>query len=160
MATTAPVALPLHEPDDYCAGGSCAREVSRAVGVLAGRWAVPVLEALYFAPEAASRFRELQRRVAGISQKELSRQLGNFVNLGVAQRIEQLGAPQRVDYQLTPRGRELMKHMDGLGQWARAAVGLATLAPLAAQVAGDPAVPAASWLSPLGVPVSPADGGP
>jgi DNA-binding HxlR family transcriptional regulator len=151
MATTErPSALadPATDRADYCAGASCAQEVARAVSVLAGRWAVPVLEALYFAPGTASRFRELQRRVSGISQKELSRQLTAFVNAGVAQRNQGQAGPRQVAYSVTPRGRQLLAHMDALGQWARAAVGPATLAPLAAADAVRPP-PRVSWLSPL-----------
>ncbi|RZJ07771.1 MAG: transcriptional regulator [Rubrivivax sp.] len=108
-------------PDDpYCGGQSCANEVSRAVRLLSGRWSVPVLEALCMAPGSVSRFRELQRRIPGISQKELTRQLSMLVNVGVARRESDLNNTRRVHYQLTPRGHALLKHMDELGQWIKA----------------------------------------
>ena len=109
-------------PDErYCGGQSCEGEVSRAVGLLSGRWSVPVLEALCLAPDAVSRFRELQRRIPGISQKELSRQLSMLVNAGVARRESELNNPRQVRYSLTPRGHALLKHMDALGRWIKSA---------------------------------------
>jgi DNA-binding HxlR family transcriptional regulator len=106
----------IPQATSYCEGRSCEQEVARAISLVAGRWAVPVLEALVFAG-APVRFRELQRRVGGISQKELSRQLAAFVHHGIAHRRADALHPTRVDYSLTPRGHALLGQMDQLGRW-------------------------------------------
>ncbi|HJV61044.1 MAG TPA: helix-turn-helix domain-containing protein [Albitalea sp.] len=111
--------IPRHDTPPYCAGSSCEVDIARAVTLVAGRWAVPVLEALVFA-NGPLRFRELQRRVAGISQKELTRQLTSFVHHGVALRHAIEGPGARVQYELTPHGRGLLAQMDALGRWLRA----------------------------------------
>jgi DNA-binding HxlR family transcriptional regulator len=120
----------------YCGGASCEAEVSRAVGVLAGRWAVAVIEALHFAGEAV-RFKELQRRIARISPKELTRQLVHLQACGVVAQAE--GGAMR-GYRLTAEGQALMRHLEALGEWAK-------------QVGGPPQAPSpdrpADWLGPL-----------
>jgi DNA-binding HxlR family transcriptional regulator len=108
----------LAYPEPYCAGESCEFEVARTIALIAGRWAVPIMEALYFAGEPV-RFRALQRLVGSITQKELARQLTLFVHHGVLRRREQEGSRTAVDYALTPRGLALLKQMDALGRWAK-----------------------------------------
>jgi DNA-binding HxlR family transcriptional regulator len=117
MATT-PTTAPATTP--CCEGLSCEPEITRALALVAGRWAVPVLEAMVFA-DGPVRFRELQRRIGAISQKELSRQLTSFVHHAVVNRRAIQGPGARVDYVLTPRGRALLGQMDALGRWVRGA---------------------------------------
>jgi DNA-binding HxlR family transcriptional regulator len=102
----------------YCGGVSCAEIVARALALVADKWSVPVLEALAFAPGPA-RFRELQRRIGTITQKELSRQLTRFVHHGVVQRDSDPLHLSRVSYRLTERGRGLLAQLDRMGQWVR-----------------------------------------
>lgn len=106
----------IPQATSYCEGRSCEQEITRAIALVSGRWAVPVLEALVFAP-GPLRFRQLQRQVAGLSQKELSRQLTRFVHHGIVQRRAELQNPARVDYALTGRGRELLQRLDHIGRW-------------------------------------------
>lgn len=102
----------------YCGGASCEAEVARAVALIAGRWSVPVLEALCLVG-APVRFRELQRRVGVISQKELTRQLSLFVHHGVV--VRRAGSTDRasVHYAITERGMSLLQRMDALGRWVK-----------------------------------------
>lgn len=133
----------------YCGGASCEAEVSQAVEVLAGRWAVPVIEALHFA-EAPARFRQLQRAIGRISQKELARQLTHLRARGVVRQAQ--GEPGgTAGYQLTEDGRRLMRHMEALGEWAKAQrLPIEPAAP-AAEAADGRVTPCgrASWLAPL-----------
>jgi DNA-binding HxlR family transcriptional regulator len=115
MATSPPSVATVNS---YCAGTSCELDVSRAVALVSSRWAVPVLEALYFAA-APVRFRELQRRLSTISQKELTRQLTVFVHHSVVSRREQRSTRASVDYSLTERGMALLAQMDALGRWGK-----------------------------------------
>jgi DNA-binding HxlR family transcriptional regulator len=129
---------------DYCNGASCATEVTRALGLVTGRWAVPVLEAMYFA-RGPVRFREIQRRIGAISQKELTRQLSKLAHHGVAVRRSLPGASQRVEYELSAHGISLMRQLDALGKWVQAADHSAH----ASRASGGPAKRAASWLDAL-----------
>ncbi len=100
----------------YCGGMSCAAEASLTANLLAGRWAPRILECLHFAG-APVRFKELQRRVEGISQKELSRQLLAFAEYGVVDRVVQMVKPLQVEYSLTPAGKKLIGHIAALAEW-------------------------------------------
>lgn len=102
----------------YCGGRSCAPEVAHALALVTDKWAVPVLEALVL-HAGDSRFRELQRRVGVITQKELSRQLTRLVHHGVVGRDSDPLHPRHVRYRLTPHGQALLAQLDLLGQWAQ-----------------------------------------
>ncbi|MFI8002723.1 helix-turn-helix domain-containing protein [Streptomyces sp. NBC_00178] len=69
-----------------------------------GRWGGLTLGALY---ESGSRFNELRRRIDGVSEKMLSLTLQALERDGLVHREAQLTNPPRVDYELTPLGREV-----------------------------------------------------
>ncbi|MGW7255936.1 winged helix-turn-helix transcriptional regulator [Streptomyces sp. NPDC054834] len=69
-----------------------------------GRWGSLTLGALY---EGALRFNELRRRVDGVSEKMLSQTLQALERDGLVHREAQPTNPPRVDYELTPLGREV-----------------------------------------------------
>lgn len=134
----------------YCAGVTCASEVGQAVAALSGRWAVKVLESLYFAG-GSSRFRDLQRRIGTISQKELSRQLGNLAQHLVVRRSVQEDPPSLIVYELTEQGFGLMRRMQALGEWAKESRLKRNLPCEIAQGASEicPQQRKASWIDPL-----------
>ncbi|MFJ3928419.1 winged helix-turn-helix transcriptional regulator [Streptomyces sp. NPDC090022] len=69
-----------------------------------GRWGGLTLGALY---EGSCRFNELRRRVDGVSEKMLSQTLHALERDGLVHREAQPTNPPRVDYELTPMGREV-----------------------------------------------------
>ncbi|MER6190607.1 winged helix-turn-helix transcriptional regulator [Streptomyces cyaneofuscatus] len=69
-----------------------------------GRWGSLTLGALY---EESLRFNELRRRVDGVSEKMLSQTLHALERDGLVLREAQPVNPPRVDYELTPLGREV-----------------------------------------------------
>lgn len=99
-----------------CGGRSCAQQVGRALQALSGRWAFAVLEAVYFAG-GSGRFRELQRRIGRISQKELARQLVSLAASGVVRRVVSED-DRSVRYEVTPDGVDLLARLQALGQWS------------------------------------------
>ncbi len=109
--------LGIPKDTNYCNGVSCEQMIAQTLALISGRWAVAVLEALHFAGGPV-RFRELQRRVGGITQKELSRQLTRFVHHRVVHRRADALHATRVDYELSARGRDLLAQLDALGQWS------------------------------------------
>ncbi|MFE4455007.1 winged helix-turn-helix transcriptional regulator [Streptomyces sp. NPDC056796] len=69
-----------------------------------GRWGGLTLGALY---ESGARFNELRRRVDGVSEKMLSQTLHALERDGLVHREARLTNPPRVDYALTPLGRQV-----------------------------------------------------
>ncbi|MET8245859.1 helix-turn-helix domain-containing protein [Streptomyces sp. NPDC005202] len=73
-----------------------------------GRWGALTLGALY---EGSLRFNELRRRVDGVSEKMLSQTLHALERDGLVHREAQPTNPPRVDYELTPLGREVAERL-------------------------------------------------
>ncbi|AVH56267.1 MULTISPECIES: winged helix-turn-helix transcriptional regulator [Streptomyces] len=69
-----------------------------------GRWGALTLGALH---DGSFRFNELRRRVDGVSEKMLSQTLQALERDGLVHREAQPTNPPRVDYRLTPLGREV-----------------------------------------------------
>ncbi|MFI8788421.1 winged helix-turn-helix transcriptional regulator [Streptomyces sp. NPDC055105] len=73
-----------------------------------GRWGALTLGALH---EGSFRFNELRRRVDGVSEKMLSQTLHALERDGLVHREAQPTNPPRVDYELTPLGREVSERL-------------------------------------------------
>lgn len=69
-----------------------------------GRWGSLTLGALY---EGSLRFNALRRRVDGVSEKMLSQTLHALERDGLVHREARPTNPPRVDYELTPLGRQV-----------------------------------------------------
>lgn len=86
---------------------------------LTSRWGVLVLVALL---EGTHRFRELARKVGGVSEKMLSQTLQSLEGDGFIVRVAFAEVPPRVEYSLTPLGREAAVHIRGLVAWIEASL--------------------------------------
>ncbi|MEV0117072.1 helix-turn-helix domain-containing protein [Streptomyces sp. NPDC050844] len=73
-----------------------------------GRWGALTLGALH---DGTFRFNELRRRVDGVSEKMLSQTLHALERDGLVHREAQPTNPPRVDYELTPLGREFAQRL-------------------------------------------------
>lgn len=78
------------------------------------RWGVLVLAALL---ERSYRFSELRRQVGGVSEKMLAQTLQTLERDGFVHRDAKPVIPPRVDYSLTPMGREVAEQVWVLGRW-------------------------------------------
>ena len=87
---------------------------------LFSRWTGLVLMALL---ERTYRFRELSRRVGGVSEKMLAQTLTQLEKDGFVKRVAYPEIPPRVEYSLTPMGREAAGLMQQLGTWIQANLG-------------------------------------
>ncbi|MEU5957667.1 helix-turn-helix domain-containing protein [Streptomyces sp. NPDC047525] len=76
-----------------------------------GRWGALTLGALY---DGTFRFNELRRRVDGVSEKMLSQTLHALERDGLVHREAQPTNPPRVEYRLTPLGREITDRLMSL----------------------------------------------
>ena len=79
------------------------------------KWGVLVLVAL---ADRTLRWGELRRRAQGISEKMLAQTLRTLEDDGLVHRDPHPVIPPRVDYSLTPRGRELAALLIPLVEWS------------------------------------------
>jgi len=91
----------------------------RAIGDVLARvgdkWSVLVVTRL---GERPMRFNELRRTIGGISQRMLTLTLRGLERDGLVTRTVFPTIPPRVDYALTPLGRDLLQPVSALGAWA------------------------------------------
>lgn len=85
-----------------------------ALAVIGGKWKPEIIWRLY---EGTTRFGALRRRVAGISERVLARQLRELEQDGVVAREVFDEAVLRVEYSLTPAGNELNEAVHALAAW-------------------------------------------
>jgi DNA-binding HxlR family transcriptional regulator len=90
--------------------------VARALEVVGERWTLLILRDAFF---GVSRFDLWQRRLR-IAPNILARRLDALVEAGVLARERYQERPERFDYRLTPRGKELFPVILGLLSWGDA----------------------------------------
>lgn len=78
------------------------------------RWGVLILVALL---EGTHRFSELRRRIGGVSERMLSQTLQWLEADGFVTRTAYPVVPPRVEYSLTPLGREISEQVRQLTDW-------------------------------------------
>ena len=82
---------------------------------LGDRWTVLVLKVL---ADGTLRFTEIRRRIDDISQRMLAQTLRRLEQDGLVSRTVHPTIPPRVDYALTPMGRDVLRPLNALAQWA------------------------------------------
>ena len=90
---------------------------SVALSLISRKWSLHILMPL-LKSDKPIRFGELQRLIAGISQRELTKHLREFEDHGIVSRTVFPQVPPRVEYELTETGRSLMEPITALHQWA------------------------------------------
>ncbi|RSD10448.1 winged helix-turn-helix transcriptional regulator [Amycolatopsis eburnea] len=102
----------MWQPDPY--DRNCpTRQLLDRIG---DQWTVLIVGALKDGP---LRFTEIGRRVDGISQKVLTQTLRSLVRDGILTRTAYATIPPKVEYELTPLGRNLSEPLEMLDRWAR-----------------------------------------
>jgi DNA-binding HxlR family transcriptional regulator len=90
--------------------------VSRTAELIQSKWMLLVLRDL---AKGINRFSRLEHSLAGISPKTLSERLKTLEEVGVITRKAYPEVPPRVEYTLTPMGRDLLpliEHMRKYGE--------------------------------------------
>jgi DNA-binding HxlR family transcriptional regulator len=82
---------------------------------VSGKWAIGIL---IEATRGPVRFTELERAVNGISRRMLTLTLRNLERDGLLERTVYPTVPPKVEYEATPRARELYEYLMGLTGWA------------------------------------------
>ncbi len=103
----APAMLTAHHDCEF-------REVLDRVG---DKWSLLVIAMLEQRPTARARFSELKRSIPGISQRMLTATLRSLERDGLLTRHVYAEVPPRVEYALTPLGKQFMQPVRGLVTW-------------------------------------------
>lgn len=96
--------------------GFCPCPLNEAMDVLGSRWTLSIVVTV--GNFSKLRFRQLERRLTGISSKTLSRRLKALEGMGVLRRESYPEVPPRVEYSLTDEGRRLREASIPLMRWA------------------------------------------
>src|SRR5258706_1499024 len=99
----APAMLTAHHDCEF-------REVLDRVG---DKWSLLVIAMLEQRPMARARFSELKRSIPGISQRMLTATLRSLERDGLLTRHVYAEVPPRVEYALTPLGKQFMQPVRG-----------------------------------------------
>ena len=91
--------------------------ISHTLQLVGDKWTVLVVSQLGPGP---MRFNEIRRSIGSISQKMLTTTLRQLERDGLVTRTVFPTIPPRVDYELTDLGRDLLRPVAGLVDWARA----------------------------------------
>ena len=104
------------------AEGQEACPVLRTAELIQGKWMLLILRDL---SAGINRFSTLERSLFGISPKTLSERLKSLEKAGIVTRKSYPEVPPRVEYTLTPMGRDLIPLIDHMreygGKWLMAA---------------------------------------
>jgi DNA-binding HxlR family transcriptional regulator len=87
----------------------------RAIELIGKRWTGAIIHTLMEGPR---RFGELLEAVPGLHDRLLSERLKELEHEGVVKRVVYPETPVRIEYELTPRGRDLEKVVAEVQRWA------------------------------------------
>lgn len=91
-------------------------QVEEAMGLIGSRWRPAIMFVLIV--EGTQRFSQLRRRIPGVSQRMLTKQLRDLERAGLVKREFFEGVPPRVEYSVTPLGRTLEPIYKQVCDWA------------------------------------------
>ncbi|MGL6245895.1 winged helix-turn-helix transcriptional regulator [Pseudomonas sp.] len=88
--------------------------IERTLAVLSGRWKAVILHVLLDGPHRTC---DLEKRIAGVSQKVLIEQLRALEEHGMVSRQPSALDRQGIEYLLTPLGESLRSILESLIEW-------------------------------------------
>jgi DNA-binding HxlR family transcriptional regulator len=88
--------------------------VEATLDLIGGKWKGVVL---YHLADGMLRFNELRRRLTGVTQRMLTKQLRELEEVGLIVRTVYAEVPPRVEYRLSPRGESLKPVIRVLEMW-------------------------------------------
>jgi DNA-binding HxlR family transcriptional regulator len=90
--------------------------ITQAMTMVGGKWK-PII--IYVLSPSKLRFGQISFYIPGISRKVLTQQLRELEKDELVTRTVYPEVPPRVEYDLTPKGRELLPVYEQLAQWAQ-----------------------------------------
>jgi len=103
--------------DAHPKAGTLDCPLHQALNLISHKWTALIIYHLYQA-RGSLRFRQLQRKVGQVTQKELTQRLRELKCLGIISREVFPEVPPRVEYQLTEIGAALIQPLKALAEWA------------------------------------------
>jgi DNA-binding HxlR family transcriptional regulator len=92
-------------------GQNCS--IARALEIVGERWTLLIIRDAFL---GLRRFDQFQQSL-GIARNVLTDRLGRLVEAGILERVRYSERPERYEYRLTPKGRDLAVTLAGLRQW-------------------------------------------
>lgn len=86
-----------------------------ALEIVGGKWKLAIICAL--ADQSPTRYGEIRRKVAGITNMMLSQSLKDLEAFGVVRRRQYNEIPPRVEYTLSEKGLSLLPALKHLARW-------------------------------------------
>lgn len=90
--------------------------ITRTMGIVGGKWSLPIV---YVLMKETKRFKELERSIEGINTRMLVKELKQMEESGIVSREVFAEVPPRVEYSLTPKGRELKNVLEEMRSWGK-----------------------------------------
>ena len=91
--------------------------VEATLDLIGGKWKGVVL---YHLSDEVLRFNEIRRRLSGITQRMLTKQLRELEESGLIVRKVYAEVPPKVEYRLSHKGRTLQPVISALHKWGEA----------------------------------------
>ncbi len=110
LDTKSPPRFPTYDCSDGC-------PVEAALEQIAGKWKGLII---YHLMNGTLRFNELARRVGGVTQRSLTKQLRELESNEIVHRKVYAVVPPRVEYSLTKKGQQLYDAIEALRVWGMA----------------------------------------
>ena len=89
-----------------------------AMELIGQKWKLPILWYIADAENQTLRYRELERKVVGITATMLTKCLRELENDGLITRTQYPTIPPTVEYSLAEKGKSLIPALESIYQWA------------------------------------------
>jgi DNA-binding HxlR family transcriptional regulator len=87
----------------------------QVLDIIGNKWSVIIIYCLAY---QTRRYKQLERKIEGISQKVLTQTLRKLENNGLIERKVYPVVPPQVEYSLTPLGETLVEPLSLLAEWS------------------------------------------
>ena len=87
--------------------------IARALEIVGERWTLLIIRDAFFGLRRFDQFHDS----LGIARNVLTDRLNRLVEEGILERVRYSERPERYEYRLTPKGRDLAVTLAGLRQW-------------------------------------------
>lgn len=112
----AEAALKVVVAEEITDGASACKAMGQIFERVGDKWTIMIVSVLSHGP---TRFNTIQRLIPTLSHKMLTVTLRGLERDGLVKRTAFPTIPPRVEYELTPQGRSLIKPLEAVGAWAR-----------------------------------------
>lgn len=87
----------------------------QVLDIIGNKWSVIIIYCLAYKPR---RYKQLERKIEGISQKVLTQTLRRLESNGLVNRKVYPVVPPQVEYSLTPLGETIIEPLAKLAEWS------------------------------------------